>query len=53
MIVKNMEKRIQNDLMAAMKAKDEVRAQTLRSVKAAILNEKSNGVYRTDGSRYH
>ena len=45
MIVKNMEKRIQNDLMAAMKAKDEVRAQTLRSVKAAILNEKSNGVY--------
>lgn len=40
-----MEKRIQNDLMAAMKAKDEVRAQTLRSVKAAILNEKSNGVH--------
>ena len=40
-----METRIQNDLMAAMKAKDELRANTLRSVKAAILNEKSNGAY--------
>ena len=40
-----MEKRIQNELMAAMKAKDEVRANTLRSIKAAILNEKSNGTY--------
>ena len=40
-----MEKRIQNDLMAAMKSKDEIRANTLRSVKAAILNEKSNGVH--------
>lgn len=29
--------------MAAMKAGDELRAKTLRSVKAAILNEKSNG----------
>lgn len=40
-----MEKRIQTDLMAAMKAKDEVRANTLRSIKAAILNEKSNGAH--------
>ena len=40
-----MEKKIQNDLMTAMKSKDELRAQTLRSVKAAILNEKSNGAY--------
>ena len=40
-----MEKRIQNELMAAMKAKDEVRANTLRSIKAAILNEKSNGTH--------
>lgn len=40
-----MEKKIQNDLMAAMKAKDELRANTLRSIKAAILNEKSNGVH--------
>ena len=40
-----MEKRIQNELMAAMKAKDEVRSNTLRSIKAAILNEKSNGAH--------
>ena len=40
-----MEKRIQNDLMAAMKAKNELRANTLRAVKAAILNEKSNGAH--------
>lgn len=40
-----MEERIQNDLMAAMKSKDELRAKTLRSVKAAILNEKSNGAH--------
>lgn len=39
-----MEKRIQNDLMTAMKEKNELRAETLRSVKAAILNEKTNGV---------
>lgn len=31
--------------MAAMKAKDEVRSNTLRSIKAAILNEKSNGTH--------
>ena len=40
-----MEQRIQNDLMAAMKAGDELRAKTLRSVKAAILNEKSTGTH--------
>lgn len=39
-----MEERIQNELKEAMKAKDEIRANTLRSIKAAILNEKSNGV---------
>lgn len=40
-----MENRIQKELMAAMKAKNEVRANTLRSIKAAILNEKSNGAH--------
>lgn len=40
-----MENRIQKELMAAMKTKDEVRANTLRSIKAAILNEKSNGAH--------
>lgn len=40
-----MENRIQKELMAAMKAKNEVRANTLRSIKAAMLNEKSNGAH--------
>lgn len=38
-----LEERIQTEITAAMKAKDEVRLGALRSVKAAILNEKSNG----------
>ena len=40
-----LEKKIQSEIVAAMKAKDEVRLAALRSVKAAILNEKSNGKY--------
>lgn len=40
-----LEERIQIEITAAMKAKDEVRLGALRSVKAAILNEKSNGKY--------
>ena len=38
-----LENRIQNEITAAMKAKDEVRLAALRSIKAAILNEKANG----------
>lgn len=38
-----LEEKIQTEITAAMKAKDEVRLGALRSVKAAILNEKSNG----------
>ena len=40
-----LEEKIQSEIVAAMKAKDEVRLAALRSVKAAILNEKSNGKY--------
>ena len=38
-----LEPRIQNEISTAMKAKDETRLSALRSIKAAILNEKSNG----------
>lgn len=38
-----LEKKIQEDLMTAMKSHDEARVSALRSVKAAILNEKTNG----------
>lgn len=38
-----LEERIQTEITAAMKNKDENRLGALRSVKAAILNEKSNG----------
>lgn len=38
-----LEQKIQNEISAAMRAKDETRLSALRSVKAAILNEKSNG----------
>lgn len=38
-----LEQRIQNEISVAMKAKDETRLNALRSIKAAILNEKSNG----------
>lgn len=40
-----LEEKIQNEIAAAMKAKNEVRLSALRSVKAAILNEKSNGTH--------
>lgn len=40
-----MENRIQKDLLNAMKAKDTVRVDTLRLIKAAIQNEKTNGSY--------
>ncbi len=40
-----LEEKIQNEIAAAMKAKNEVRLSALRSVKAAILNEKSNGAH--------
>jgi uncharacterized protein YqeY len=40
-----LEQKIQNEISLAMKAKDEVRLGALRSVKAAILNEKSNGKF--------
>ena len=40
-----LEEKSQSEIVAAMKAKDEVRLAALRSVKAAILNEKSNGKY--------
>ena len=42
-IKRTMEEKIQNEITLAMKAKDETRLNALRSVKAAILNEKSNG----------
>ena len=38
-----LEQKIQNEISVAMKAKDETRLSALRSIKAAILNEKSNG----------
>lgn len=41
----NMEKRIQNDLATAIKNGDKVRVDALRSIKAAIQNEKTNGSY--------
>ena len=44
-IVMELEQKIQNEITLAMKAKDEIRLGALRSVKAAILNEKSNGKY--------
>jgi uncharacterized protein YqeY len=40
-----LEEKIQNEIAAAMKAKNGVRLSALRSVKAAILNEKSNGAH--------
>lgn len=45
MEMNNMEKRIQNDLATAIKNGDKVRVDALRSIKAAIQNEKTNGSY--------
>ena len=41
----NLEKRIETDLMSAMKEKDSVKVSTLRSVKTAIQNEKTKGSF--------
>lgn len=41
----NIEEKIQKDLASAMKAKNETELSALRSIKAAILNEKSNGAH--------
>ncbi len=38
-----LEKKIQEDLFEAMKARDEIKVSALRSVKTAILNEKTKG----------
>ena len=43
--MENLEKRIETDIMSAMKSKDEVRLSALRSVKTAIQNEKTNGKF--------
>lgn len=40
-----MEKRIQNDLATAIKNGEKTRVDALRSIKAAIQNEKTNGSY--------
>ena len=40
--MESLEKRIETDIMSAMKSKDEVRLSALRSVKTAIQNEKTN-----------
>ena len=41
----NLEKRIETDLMSAMKEKDSVKVSALRSVKTAIQNEKTKGSF--------
>jgi len=43
--MKNLEKRIETDLMSAMKEKDSVKVSALRSVKTAIQNEKTKGSF--------
>lgn len=40
-----LEKKLQEDLFGAMKAHDNVRVSALRSIKTAIQNEKTSGVY--------
>lgn len=41
----NLEKRIETDLMSAMKEKDSIKVSALRSVKTAIQNEKTKGSF--------
>ena len=41
----DLEKKIETDIMSAMKSKDEVKLSALRCVKTAIQNEKTNGKY--------
>ena len=43
-----MENRIQTDIMAAMKAKDEVALTTLRGVKTAIMQYKTSSNFKGD-----
>lgn len=43
-----MEKRIQTDIMAAMKAKDEVALTTLRGIKTAIMQYKTSSNFKGD-----
>lgn len=43
--MENLENKIQENLVKAMKAKNEIEVSALRSVKAAIQNEKVNGAY--------
>ena len=43
--MESLEKRIETDIMSAMKSKDEIRLSALRSVKTAIQNEKTNGKF--------
>ncbi len=40
-----LEERIQKDLVTAMKEKDNVKVNAIRSIKAAITNEKANGKF--------
>ena len=43
--MENLENKIVKDIMSAMKEKNEVKLSALRSVKTAIQNEKTNGVF--------
>ena len=43
-----MEKKIQNDIMNAMKSKDEVTLKTLRGVKTAIMQYKTSSTFKGD-----
>lgn len=43
-----MEKKIQNDIMNAMKSKDEITLKTLRGVKTAIMQYKTSSTFKGD-----
>jgi uncharacterized protein YqeY len=43
-----MEKKIQNDIMSAMKSKDEITLKTLRGVKTAIMQYKTSSTFKGD-----
>ena len=43
-----MENRIQNDIMLAIKAKDELKLNTLRSIKTAIMQYKTSSTFKGD-----
>ena len=40
-----LEEKIQKDLISAMKEKNNTKVDAIRSIKAAILNEKTNGKF--------